>query len=250
MLATTIGLCLALLGAGPERDSTEYRAAYAKGRAEADRELERGDATLYLCGLVRGDLDFDHETGLPYKRIAGCIVDDAILGRHAGHNDRIMQSIKSRGLPLNSYKPWERELSDLKGYFAARSQAGATRRLVAYGPGVWTQDGRYAIRLRERPKERVSSRARDPEFLITAPGTTRAAFVGPLGAAAGKTEVFWGPESSHLAFIRWSDYPPDHKLDQAFVAIDAKSGEWVRAEVIPRRRPAGDPKPPAELPGK
>ena len=104
------------------KKSDEYKAAYKQGQTEADRELADQVATIYTYGL--GDLfeNLDRETGLPYDGF-GCVVDDKILGRTDGHNDRIMESIKANGLPKGSFKRWEKELFGLEDYVESRRNA-------------------------------------------------------------------------------------------------------------------------------
>jgi hypothetical protein len=85
----------------PERD---YWAGYKAGAAEADNELKGGRASIYVYGLRPESENQDQETGLPYQGIAGCLVDERIVGRAVGHNERIAEYIKEHGLPSNSSK--------------------------------------------------------------------------------------------------------------------------------------------------
>ena len=237
MMTTLIGLCLAVSGAGPGAQSPAYRAAYEMGRAEADREFDRGAATLYVYGLPGESLD--RATGLRFKAISGCMVDDAILGRAAGHNDRIAESIKARGLPRNSYKRWEKELFDLLGSFSARGRLVEPQRLPADGAEVASPEGTHTFRLRDVPRERRSP-ASEPqsELVITSDGATFAVPLASTWMVAGKLEVLPGPEGSPLAFVRWSDFPPGSDIEQIVGAFDVKTGEFLRHE-IENRRAAG-----------
>jgi len=96
--------------------SDRQDASYRQGVMEANAELERGVATLYTYGLRRDLSLFDRTTGLPLLAIAGCMVDDHTVRRAQGHNDTINRYIAQRGLPPNSFKPWEWELYHLKKY--------------------------------------------------------------------------------------------------------------------------------------
>jgi len=82
----------------------DYWAGYKVGAAEADNELKAGRASIYVYGLRPESENQDQETGLPYQAIAGCLVDERILGRAVGHNERIAEYIKEHGLPRNSSK--------------------------------------------------------------------------------------------------------------------------------------------------
>src|SRR5579864_3437271 len=82
-------------------------AAYKKARAEADRELKEGRASIYIYGLLRRSLlapQLDEETRLPLERIAGCDWNAEIADRADGHNDRIKEYIKKHGLPACTSK--------------------------------------------------------------------------------------------------------------------------------------------------
>jgi hypothetical protein len=60
--------------------------AYKTGVAEAEKELQEGNATLYAYGTLEDPEFLDRETGLPYKVIAGCLVNEEIGARAAGHD--------------------------------------------------------------------------------------------------------------------------------------------------------------------
>ncbi len=70
--------------------SIEYKRAYFIGVGEAKKELELDNATIYIYGKLPTSMKLIHKgTGLTFKPIAGCIVDEKIKGRSAGHNDYI-----------------------------------------------------------------------------------------------------------------------------------------------------------------
>ena len=129
------------------KPGADYQKGYHAGRAEADEQLIAGKATLYTYGLRRHDeIEFlDRETGLPFEPVAGCVVNETIHGRAAGHNDRIREFIAERGLPRNSFKRWEKDLFDLKGYY----DAGRRRR----DHSTWL----LAVRWRSLPMENTRS---------------------------------------------------------------------------------------------
>ena len=131
------------------RNKELYGNAYKLGVAEADEELNAGNATIYQYGLVdMMTLELlDRRTGLPLYGIAGCKVDDAIIGRAEGHNHRIDEVIAKRGLPSNSFKPWEKELFDLKGCYQTRSKTEKSFRLALGGPPAKSPDGKCTLRL-------------------------------------------------------------------------------------------------------
>jgi hypothetical protein len=75
---------------------------YELGVAEAEFELNGGNSTIYVYGLRPESENEDPETGLPVQGIAGCLVDQRIVGRAAGHNERIVEYIKKQGFPGKS----------------------------------------------------------------------------------------------------------------------------------------------------
>lgn len=89
--------CLSVLICGCDKKSAEYRNAYAEGVVEAKSEISSNAPTLYVVGKGNGPLSSvkaDKETGLPLKRIAGCLVGDADKGRQDGHNQTILEHLK------------------------------------------------------------------------------------------------------------------------------------------------------------
>lgn len=70
--------------------SVGYQTAYAQGRREAEDSIAQGKPTLYIVGKPSG-ATVDEQTGLPLVAIAGCRVDDSILGRRDGYNQRVQQ---------------------------------------------------------------------------------------------------------------------------------------------------------------
>jgi hypothetical protein len=107
----------------------DYGAGYKAGAAEADKDLEEGVVAFYIYGLRRSPEFLDRKTGLPCKVIAACVVNDTLVGRAAGHNDRINEYIVERGLPSNSFKRWEKELFDDRRSFWPRTVwPGSARR--------------------------------------------------------------------------------------------------------------------------
>jgi len=207
-----------------ESDKKGYAAAYKLGVAEADKELKEGNAMIYAHGLL-GEPEFlDRKTGLPYKMIAGCIVNLKILARAAGHNDRIKKYIGERGLPSNSFKRWEKELFDLKGYYETRTETERPHRPSPGGAGVKSSDGKYQIRL-------VKTQSRDDDGSVSNYASPVVSVDGvdhePLHSLpyGGNLDFFWGPNDSGFAVIHCKG-----KEDSAFMAVDLKRGRWLRQE--------------------
>ncbi|MFI5458550.1 MAG: hypothetical protein ACHRXM_24215 [Isosphaerales bacterium] len=202
-----------------------YAAAYKVGVAEADKELKEGKATIYAYGLREAQEFLNRKTGVPYKVIAGCEVNREILARAAGHNDRIRKYIEERGLPSNSFKRWDKELFDLKGYYETRTETERPHRLSAGGTGVKSSDGKYRIRLvktqfRDDDDGSVSDYA---SVVVSVDGVDHE----PLHVLSyeGNVDFFCGPKDSGFAVIRCKG-----KDKPAFMAVDLKRGRWLRQE--------------------
>ena len=79
--------------------SPEYKKGFAIGIQEAEDEIKNNKMTIYTYGYPpahRNGIEFDKDTGLVYKTIAGCVVNDDVLGREAGHDKTIREHLKKR----------------------------------------------------------------------------------------------------------------------------------------------------------
>ncbi len=179
----------------------DYGAGYKAGAAEADKDLEEGVAAFYIYGLRRSPEFLDRKTGLPCDVIAGCVVNDTLVGRAAGHNARINEYIVEQGLPSNSFKRWEKELFDLKGYFEKRAKTAKPHRLSLGGPAAISPDGESAIWLvRKGSKERDGTNSDFLRFVVTVGAVDRKPF-GSLNGARN-IDAIWGPSGSGFAVTR------------------------------------------------
>jgi hypothetical protein len=202
----------------------DYGAGYKAGAAEADKDLEEGVAAFYIYGTRESPEFLDRKTGLPCDVIAGCVVNNTILGRAAGYNDRINEYIVERGLPSNSFKRWEKELFDLQGYFEKRAKTAKPHRLTLGGPAAISPDGESAIWLvRKQSKERDGTMSDYLQFVVTVGAVDRKPFGAHDGAS--NIEVFWGPNGSGFAVIR----AQEEKLT-VYTAVDVKRGKSLRIE--------------------
>jgi hypothetical protein len=178
-----------------------------------------------LYGLRSLFEHLDRETGLPERGIAGCRVDDEILGRAAGHNERIADSIKEHGLPGSSFKRWEKELFDLKGDYGSRIKTEKPHRLTVGGPAVKSSDGRYTIRpVKSQFKKDDGSLGDVLGVVVGVDGVDHEAL--KVFIDQGKTDFFWGPKDSGFAVIR-----SERKDESCYMALDLKRGHWLREEL-------------------
>jgi hypothetical protein len=206
--------------------SNGYRAGYKLGIAEAEKELKGGHPTLYVCGLRTGFLEhLDKETGLPYEVIAGCTVDDQILGRERGHDTTIRAHIKAHGLPESSFKKWEKELFNLKRYYDARVKTEKPISLAPNGPKQVSPDGKFTISPVPMTFEKDDG--------------TMAPVLGIIVATLGEkpvekkelwpgdeTDFFWGPDGSRFIVMRCRA----SKTMDIYSAFDLKRTAWLRCE--------------------
>ncbi len=127
-----------------KKPSEDYRRGREEGIAEARKELVEGTASLYVWGRRDIGQCLDRSTGLPLIAIAGCIIDDGILGRTDGHNEHIKAHIAQHGLPKSSRKPFERDLFDLAGYVSRHEDE--LFEFEIDGPVVNSLDDRIRVR--------------------------------------------------------------------------------------------------------
>ena len=205
-------------------DAPEYRVAYRAGREEAGVQLEEDGATLYTYGAGMTLERVDRETGLPMEWIGGCAIGPTLFGRIAGHNDRVKEHVKVHGLPAGSFKRWDRELFDLKGYFAHQIESEEPHRLAAGGPPLKSPDGEFTI----RPVVSMIVKpdgSREDRVGIAAVGPAPARPVADVFFDEGRSELVWGPKGSGFAVIRCRRSDHDR-----YMALDLKRGWWLRCE--------------------
>lgn len=201
-----------------DKGSAEFRKGYARGWAEAEAKLQEGGRV----DLIGGDAFSlsseytDRETGLPLSA-AGCLIDDEWRGRIAGNNERIADWIKTRGLPANSVKPWERQVFDIAAYFAECERRGAVLRLTPEGSPYVSPDGRLSIAVEHRRPTRA---IRFYRIWLTFRPPGKREELGEESVRfrrAGRAELCWGPAGSPLAFLRFQE---DGEL--RYVALDTR----------------------------
>lgn len=93
-------LCSAALSAAVG-ESSEFKAAYRSGRADAERDIRRNYLGVEEYGKTPVFADnyakvAEHRFGVHVKRVAGCVVDDQILGHAKGYNEISESEIRRR----------------------------------------------------------------------------------------------------------------------------------------------------------
>jgi hypothetical protein len=218
--------------AGQERRAVfgnggNYGSGYRIGVAEADQQLEAGQATIYIYGLRDGGEFLDRRSGLPLEPIAGCAVDNTILGRASGHNKRIKEFITEKGLPSNSFKKWEKELFDLEGYFEEQTRKKKPFRLTASGPPTESPDGKYTLYLDKTQREKPNGTVSDHwSILIMRAGIDRKRYEL---FREGDVDCVWGPKGAAFAVIR-TNTTNGARLE----ALDVGRGKLLRLEYADR----------------
>lgn len=106
--------------------STEYQSAYAQGQREAQENIAKGKPSIYTVGKPGGSV-VDQQTGFPLVAIAGCVVDDSIIGRRDGYNDRMKEwvtmrkAVKSSQSTSNSQKNSPQKSREVSSGITGRS---------------------------------------------------------------------------------------------------------------------------------
>lgn len=103
---------LTFLNVGRRRADILLLDAYRRGAREADEEFKDGYVTVYTYGLRDWRFSFSEEDYLPYRGIAGCIVNKETRDYADGHNDRVESNIKKGKIPANSLKRYVDVIAD------------------------------------------------------------------------------------------------------------------------------------------
>jgi hypothetical protein len=101
-------VCLILLFAASlaAAESATFSEARAAGVEEAQRDIAAGSVALLSYGMPMDPVNLDRASGLPTRAIAGCIVDDGILGRAQGYNDTVRAHLASHGQVPGNHLAW------------------------------------------------------------------------------------------------------------------------------------------------
>jgi hypothetical protein len=208
----------------------EFKEYYMLGQAEADSEIAMGEATIYVYGFMSSYINLNKETGLPNRAIAGCVIDMSIRARSEGHNDRIRQYIEENGVPSYSRKKWERELYDLKAYFKERTKKENPNLLEINGSKITSSNNKYSLHLEDTSNKDKTDFPFDFTIFLKKNGKEFKTTY-PYGSyIARKTEFFWGPNGSDVAFFRWSELSDNRLMNQVYGVLDLRNAGWLRVE--------------------
>jgi hypothetical protein len=204
----------------------------AKGRAEAEAELESGEATIWTYGLNMSPFieRLDRETGLYYSSF-GCVADAELVARVRGHNARVAEYVCDHGPPKNSLKPWEKELFGLKEYFESRCRTGAPTRLTVGGPAAVSPDTGYAVKLVKRPDKTLEGKPTESTWIVVGDQDIESKRTGLWMKDA---ELVWGPKGSWFAVLRGARRTHG---GQDYMALDLRRVRTIRLEFGDRLEP-------------
>jgi hypothetical protein len=221
-----IMIAVAVLGVGVWAYAEHQRNGtyYAAGWCAAERELWRGEATIWAFGssVTGGTCSIDPDTGLPSSGGCGCVIRNGDSEWVKGHNDHIAQFIRWNGLPQNTLKPWILELFNLYRYFEIKSRTDVPRRLLVDGPAVFSPDRKNSVRLVSVVKD-DGSRGDWLTVVITAGNVVlNKGFIRPDKA---ESDLLWGPKESRFAVIR-----SVYDKTEYYAAYDLRTGRLLRDE--------------------
>ncbi|HEV3166295.1 MAG TPA: hypothetical protein VGZ22_19880 [Isosphaeraceae bacterium] len=208
---------------------------YVSGWWEAERELRQGKASIYQIGGLRmGDIcNLDQDTGLPIVMVCGCVIARGDEERVQGHNDHIEQYITWHGLPENTFKPWEKELFNLKSCFDDRSRKDPPKRLIVGGPALIAPDGKSSV----RPVATVKDDGSPDNGLkvVIAAGNVKLDdwYVRWF---EGVSDLQWGPAGSRFAVTRSTC-----EKSETYMAFDLRTGRLLREETWDEGKRRVDP---------
>jgi hypothetical protein len=219
-----VSSCSLLARENDDAQTKEHRDGYKQGVGEAEQELKEGHPTLYAFGLRMSVENVDRKTGLPFTFIAGCEVDDRILGREQGHDARIREHIKVHGLPASSFKKWEKELFDLKGFYNVQTKTAKSAPLAVGGPMHVSPDGKYTVAPIQMSFEKDDGTI-SPILGIAVAAQGKKPAHEKILWAEDETDFLWGPAGSRFIVIRCRDKSADH-----YMAYDLERANWLRWE--------------------
>jgi hypothetical protein len=176
--------------------------------------------SLYTIGLRDPGENLDRDTGLPVVAIAGCKVDQSIIGRRDGYNKVIRDQIARHGVPAYSFKPWESVLFNHQEYFDRRAGSKALGRLRTNGPALESDHQRWSMRLVSSDDDTASElkliRGSDTQTVLT------------VRKRDAEVDVLVGPNGSEFAVIRyvWN------QVFWRYVAVDLRRGLRLRSRFV------------------
>ena len=205
-------------------ETKAYRDGYKQGVAEAERELKEGHPTLYASGLRLSLENLDKDTGLPFRFIAGCVIDDQIVGREQGHDAKIREHIKLHGLPASSFKRWQKELFALKEYYIARTKTEKPIPLAVGGPECVSVDEKVTVTPVQTPFKKDDGTIGYMLGIVVAARGKKPVTKSILWAT-DETDFLWGPAGSRFLVIRCNGQHGEH-----YMSLDIERVEWLRWE--------------------
>jgi hypothetical protein len=155
--------------------------------------------------------------GIPHYGVAGCIVDQSILSRMAGHNDQVHRLILENGLPTSAKRIWLSVI--LKPEEAWRSATQPPVALRFDRSEAVSPDGTLRLRLKSAPEDQ------SPKLLGARNGAPFGVNLYHLDRQHPKLEVQWGPKGSDLLFVRYSQKEPGTPDNLA--VLDSRTGRLL-----------------------
>jgi hypothetical protein len=154
------------------------------------------------------------------------------MGRGAGHDERISAYINAHGLPSNSFKKYESDLFDLRGFFDRESKAHQPARLKMGDALLKSPDGRYSIRAVEKAVKRDDSTPATELYVVIASDGAPERLLEMFWHES-VTELLWGPKGSRFAVVRCKTAAtPDDYFSCFYLAVDLERGEFLREESL------------------
>lgn len=210
-----------------------YRDAYRAGWSAAEQEIATARAAICVYGLIRELPEVSAETGLPYRRVAWCVVDDDICGFADGYNSCIGQWLNRNGLPRWSRKEWAGVLKSRWSYFDSAARVAPPAMMTANCEPVHSPDGQWSVC-------RESDRARPDEERIVVTGETGTSVVEMSSdSTEDLAELVWGPPGSDIAIIRWRAATVSDSEDipaSTYRVLDLRTGDFLGRGAMPEER--------------
>src|SRR5262249_2489215 len=133
-----------------------------------------------------------------------------------------------KGLPPSSFKPWMKELSDLKAFFDERTKTEKPLTVTVGDPAVTAPDGATTVRAVIERVARNDGTSLERLAAEVRPGGAPLSH-GPavlLTAGDKSFELVWGPKGSGFAVLKWP--PGAGGPVPSYLALDLRRGAWLR----------------------
>ena len=169
--------------------------------------------------------EIDRETGLYFEPIPPVGDYDYIIHdkRVQSHNETIKKYIKDNGIPKNSFKPWEKQLFNLRAFYEAQSQINQAIHLDLGGAEVVSPEGKYGLKLEMRT---MKTQPATNQICLTSINSNKEE--ASMIVNQPQINLVWGPPGSW--FMVFERRRLQNGATKDYVAYDLRNQRVIRYE--------------------